>query len=175
MHNSPVPHKIQTVAVAEERGHFSHPPGYLPIHVSFRHVTLATQTNSIYHRLDRGSKIGHAFPKTLPLFFRNLLVLVAVQPSRKLQERRINRPSTGPAIDDEQLLRDLLNGYEPILVRIVVFYELLTGELPLGRFAPPSQKVEVDVRLAGHGAETRCLAVDVADGDRPFAEKSVFL
>ena len=29
----------------------------------------------------------------------------------------------------------------------VVFYELLTGELPLGRFAPPSQKVEVDVRL----------------------------
>jgi serine/threonine protein kinase len=29
----------------------------------------------------------------------------------------------------------------------VVFYELLTGELPMGRFAPPSQKVEVDVRL----------------------------
>ncbi len=29
----------------------------------------------------------------------------------------------------------------------VVFYELLTGELPLGRFAPPSQVVQVDVRL----------------------------
>jgi tRNA A-37 threonylcarbamoyl transferase component Bud32 len=29
----------------------------------------------------------------------------------------------------------------------VVFYEMLTGELPLGRFAPPSQKVYVDVRL----------------------------
>src|SRR6185503_14670741 len=29
----------------------------------------------------------------------------------------------------------------------VVFYEMLTGELPLGRFAPPSQRVEVDVRL----------------------------
>jgi len=29
----------------------------------------------------------------------------------------------------------------------VVFYEMLTGELPIGRFAPPSQKVEVDVRL----------------------------
>jgi serine/threonine protein kinase len=29
----------------------------------------------------------------------------------------------------------------------VVFYELLTGELPLGRFAPPSRKVEVDVRI----------------------------
>ncbi len=29
----------------------------------------------------------------------------------------------------------------------VVFYELLTGELPIGRFAPPSKKVEIDVRL----------------------------
>ena len=29
----------------------------------------------------------------------------------------------------------------------VVFYELLTGELPLGKFAPPSKKVQVDVRL----------------------------
>ena len=29
----------------------------------------------------------------------------------------------------------------------VIFYEMLTGELPLGRFAPPSRKVEVDVRL----------------------------
>lgn len=29
----------------------------------------------------------------------------------------------------------------------VVIYEMLTGELPLGRFAPPSQKVEIDVRL----------------------------
>ena len=29
----------------------------------------------------------------------------------------------------------------------VVFYEMLTGELPLGKFQPPSQKVRVDVRL----------------------------
>ena len=29
----------------------------------------------------------------------------------------------------------------------VVFYEMLTGELPLGRFAAPSQKVQIDVRL----------------------------
>jgi predicted Ser/Thr protein kinase len=29
----------------------------------------------------------------------------------------------------------------------VVFYELLTGELPMGRFAPPSHKVAIDVRL----------------------------
>ncbi|HEV3261591.1 MAG TPA: serine/threonine-protein kinase [Gemmataceae bacterium] len=31
----------------------------------------------------------------------------------------------------------------------VVFYEMLTGELPLGRFAPPSHKVRVDERLDG--------------------------
>ena len=29
----------------------------------------------------------------------------------------------------------------------VVFYEMLTGELPLGRFALPSQRVQIDVRL----------------------------
>ncbi len=29
----------------------------------------------------------------------------------------------------------------------VVFYQMLTGELPIGRFAPPSKKVQVDVRL----------------------------
>ncbi len=29
----------------------------------------------------------------------------------------------------------------------VVFYEMLTGELPLGKFQPPSRKVKVDVRL----------------------------
>src|SRR6185436_16943201 len=29
----------------------------------------------------------------------------------------------------------------------VVLYEMLTGDLPLGKFAPPSRKVEVDVRF----------------------------
>ncbi len=29
----------------------------------------------------------------------------------------------------------------------VVFYEMLTGDLPLGKFAPPSRKVKLDVRL----------------------------
>ena len=29
----------------------------------------------------------------------------------------------------------------------VVFYEMLTGQLPIGRFEPPSNKVQVDVRL----------------------------
>jgi serine/threonine protein kinase len=29
----------------------------------------------------------------------------------------------------------------------VVFYEMLTGELPMGRFAPPSEKSTVDPRV----------------------------
>ena len=29
----------------------------------------------------------------------------------------------------------------------VVFYQMLTGELPVGRFSPPSKKVQIDVRL----------------------------
>jgi len=29
----------------------------------------------------------------------------------------------------------------------VVFYEMLTGELPIGRFAAPSKKIQIDVRL----------------------------
>ncbi len=29
----------------------------------------------------------------------------------------------------------------------VVIYELLTGELPIGKFAPPSKKVQIDVRI----------------------------
>ena len=29
----------------------------------------------------------------------------------------------------------------------VVFYQMLTGELPVGRFAPPSSRVQIDVRL----------------------------
>jgi hypothetical protein len=29
----------------------------------------------------------------------------------------------------------------------VVFYQMLTGELPIGRFGPPSTKVQIDVRL----------------------------
>ncbi|MFN0019936.1 MAG: serine/threonine-protein kinase [Pirellulaceae bacterium] len=29
----------------------------------------------------------------------------------------------------------------------VMFYEMLTGEIPMGRFVPPSQKVQIDIRI----------------------------
>src|SRR5205823_588463 len=40
----------------------------------------------------------------------------------------------------------------------------------LGGVAGGEPAVELDVRLPGHGAAARRLAVDVADGDRPVAE-----
>ena len=43
----------------------------------------------------------------------------------------------------------------------VVFYELLTGELPLGRFAPPSVRAQTDIRL--DEVVLRALESDPAD------------
>ena len=66
----------------------------------------------------------------------------------------------------------------------VVFYEMLTGELPIGRFAPPSKKVQVDVRLDEvvlrsletepdrryqHASEVKTDVETISSGPRPAA------
>jgi serine/threonine-protein kinase len=69
----------------------------------------------------------------------------------------------------------------------VVFYEMLTGELPLGKFAPPSQKVAVDVRLDNvvlrslekeperryqHASEVKTDINVIASSDKPAQPKA---
>jgi serine/threonine protein kinase len=69
----------------------------------------------------------------------------------------------------------------------VVFYEMLTGELPLGKFAPPSQKVKVDVRLDNvvlrslekeperryqHASEVKTDINVIASSDKPAQPKA---
>jgi hypothetical protein len=67
----------------------------------------------------------------------------------------------------------------------VVFYEMLTGELPIGRFEPPSHRVEVDVRLDDvvlktlekrperryqHASEVKTEVVSITSGAAPMPQ-----
>ena len=69
----------------------------------------------------------------------------------------------------------------------VVFYQMLTGELPLGRFAPPSKKVQIDVRLDEvvlralekepelryqQASELKTQVESISSGQPPYGERS---
>ena len=70
----------------------------------------------------------------------------------------------------------------------VVFYEMLTGELPLGKFPPPSKKVQMDVRLDEvvlhalekeparryqHASQVKTAVENIAGTPPPFAQNPV--
>jgi predicted Ser/Thr protein kinase len=74
-----------------------------------------------------------------------LLQRAGVEPALTRAEQVMGTPHY---MAPEQLERPLEVDHRADLYSLgVVFYEMLTGELPLGTFAPPSRKVEVDVRL----------------------------
>jgi eukaryotic-like serine/threonine-protein kinase len=73
-------------------------------------------------------------------------LLGAVQDMRLTQSQHIM--GTPHYMAPEQFERPLAVDHRADIYSLgVVLYEMLTGELPLGRFAPPSQKVHIDVRL----------------------------
>jgi len=76
-------------------------------------------------------------------------ILAADAPPARLT-RETQAMGTPQYMAPEQIERPLAVDHRADIFSLgVVFYELLTGELPLGRFAPPSRKVEIDVRLDG--------------------------
>ena len=92
------------------------------------------------------------------------------------------RPLTNPGVvmgtpsymSPEQLERPLDVDHRADIYSLgVVFYELLTGELPLGRFAPPSERAGSDVRL--DPVVLRALAKEPADRYQQAREVSTDL
>jgi len=74
--------------------------------------------------------------------------VLATEPSGARLTREGQAMGTPQYMAPEQIERPLAVDHRADIYSLgVVFYELLTGELPLGRFPPPSRKVALDVRL----------------------------
>ena len=74
--------------------------------------------------------------------------VVGAQPAKPLLTRSQQVMGTPHYMAPEQWEKPLEVDHRADIYALgVVFYELLTGELPIGRFAPPSRKVQIDVRL----------------------------
>jgi ankyrin repeat protein/predicted Ser/Thr protein kinase len=70
----------------------------------------------------------------------------AVDPTRLTGAHQVM--GTAHYMAPEQLERPLEVDHRADIYSLgVVFYEVLTGELPIGRFQPPSRKIQVDVRV----------------------------
>lgn len=77
-----------------------------------------------------------------------LAKLLAVPDSDQLLTASRHVVGTPHYMAPEQMERPLEVDHRADIYSLgVVFYEMLTGELPIGRFAPPSRKVIIDVRL----------------------------
>jgi predicted Ser/Thr protein kinase/capsular polysaccharide biosynthesis protein len=77
-----------------------------------------------------------------------LAKLLGKEPPGERLTRSAEVMGTPQYMAPEQLERPLEVDHRADIYSLgVVFYEMLTGELPLGRFAAPSKKVQIDVRL----------------------------
>ena len=77
-----------------------------------------------------------------------LAKLLKGDPSRHALTKTNHVMGTPHYMAPEQIERPLSVDHRADIYSLgVVIYEMLTGELPIGRFAPPSQRVCIDVRL----------------------------